>query len=145
MKQAFVFTLFLCSLSAQPIAQAPATASETAFIQNILITIASPTHDPKLLAIHKSDVATLYGLTEQELAVLSTAGQSYAAALQAFQAQRAAASGTMQLSAASSQMAQKIAAIANQVFQGVRPQTAVLMKTYAAAAASVVPSAKGGN
>lgn len=139
--------LLICTISpiwAQQTAQPPATASEINFIKHMLISIASPIHDPKVNKLNEEDMVRLYGLNSQETAILQSAGQSYATAIKTFQAQRVPGNQAA-TAAASATVDQTASALANQILNAVRPQTATIIRVYAAKTAAAISTGKGGN
>jgi hypothetical protein len=151
MKTILLLLSFIGMVVAQGVSSTPLNTTEIRFVQHLLISVGNPEFDPKQCARNLGNLAILYGLTDQEKALLETSGEAYGASVKTFQAQRAAAyrgPGSQinsSLAAASAQMEQSVASLTNELVAGLSPQTAALVKAYAAARTTAVTIRKGGN
>lgn len=75
----YLFCLFAAGLWAQQTVQVTASPSVVAFVKHMLISIASPDHDPKVCALNEQNLVRLYGFNSQEAAIFHSAGQTYSA------------------------------------------------------------------
>jgi hypothetical protein len=111
-------------------------------MQHMLMSIASPDHDPKISALNEQNLVRLYGFNSQEAASFHSAGQAYAAVIQNYQAQIEASNQATILSA-SVQVDSAVTALANQLLTAVRPQKAEMIQVYASKVAAA--TSNGGN
>lgn len=145
-----VMAAFLVSAQQQT-AEAP---SHVAFIRHLLASIADPSHDPAVCKMNEENLVSLYGLDQQEAALLHSAGLSFAAAKLSFRTQEAAilfgkseetATDRASIATLSGQFDRQMAEVASQFLNSVRPQAATLLRRQGDVIAQFTGAAQKGN
>ena len=154
---ALLSLFWIVSSYAQAPSIAPLNPDELNFFRHLLITIGDPAHDPQMLKMNEDALATLYGLNQQEVSALHSAGLAFRLAIQIFRAEKAAITAgkatlahqdVVAISAISSQLDHAVTNITNQMLRSIRPERAHLLRLQGnlvakAIAGKVVIATKG--
>ena len=146
-----VLALLPCAIWAQSTPKSLTTSNDVQYFRYLLNTLGNPEHDPELVKMQEEGFIALFGLNEQEAALLRSAALVYKTAMTSFKAKSLAITSEKaslssrdrsSLKALAAEMDRTTAVTTEQMLNSVRPEVASRLRAAGDAVARATGAAQ---